>query len=681
MKNNLTLKLIAVYFLCFHSANAQWQVLNGPYGVETTSSVFLDSLCFSGTINGLAVSNDSGANWSYLNTGINGTQSKLEFNDGKLIYDRFFNTTGGIISLDSGRTWNTMTSLGAFPPVKYAIEAGTIYAWCEYGFLFYSIDNGVSWNAMYQPPSTNNTNCITADNNRLYVSKSSFGTGIGNMYFTDDLGATWDSLPTSGMASGSREVYQLIANGNQLYVVDHFEIYKSTDGGISWSLFTNGLPSNHSTRIFICNDKIYASLDNGGGLFQSDTSSAIFISINMGMPLENPISHMTQKNNKLYASSAAGLFSTDISSINWELSQNGIPFYSCNSIEAIDSTIFVGTYKGFHVSYNNGDNFTSIPLGETTSNFYLEGSDVYACGARGLASSDSGQTWTSINFPYGYYNQNLTDFCKSGNNYLGLNQDGLVKYSANSGNTWTTLTITPSTSVICMTSKGSEIFLGTSNGIYRSTNNGSSWTVYQSSLTVLKLKLVNNVLYAMTSSALYYSSNGSTWQNTNYPGSSPISFTVKNNVIVVSPGLFYTNNFGANWYSISAPTVPFQTGPRALCLTNDYLFAGFYNDTIYRLPSNLITATSEIISQESLFTISPNPVSSELNISFKNIISNSQSMEIYISDYLGRVLLTKFLLGTNENRVSINTQVFSSGVYYVSVLIGGKRVVGRFVKE
>ena len=110
MKNKLILKLIAFYFLCFQSVSAQWQVIEGPFGVETSSAVFLDSLCFSGTLNGLAVSNDNGTNWSYLNTGISGGyRSMLEFNDGKLIYDRFYNTSGGIISLDSGLTWNTMT--------------------------------------------------------------------------------------------------------------------------------------------------------------------------------------------------------------------------------------------------------------------------------------------------------------------------------------------------------------------------------------------------------------------------------------------------------------------------------------------------------------------------------------------------------------------------------------------
>ena len=107
MKNKLLFRSFVILFTFSIQSNAQWQNLLGPYGVSTTSSVFLDSTCFAGTTFGLTESNEAGQNWNYFITGISGTRSSLEFDEGTIIFDRSYNTSGGIYkSINNGSSWS-----------------------------------------------------------------------------------------------------------------------------------------------------------------------------------------------------------------------------------------------------------------------------------------------------------------------------------------------------------------------------------------------------------------------------------------------------------------------------------------------------------------------------------------------------------------------------------------------
>ncbi len=482
MKIKSTLVFVATLVFVFQSSFAQWQSLTGPFGLETSSAVFFDSLSFAATSSGLTVSSDSSQNWSIDSVGINGTTGKLIFKEGKLIYDRLFNTTGGLISLDSGKTWNVMTTAGPFPPIKYDISSDTIYVWCEYGALYSSANNGSSWTAMAVPPTSNNITDMAVDNGRMYGLRSSFGTGQGAVYYSDNLGANWQALPTTGITGTTIQPYQLIANGNQLFLVCNSDLYKSIDGGSTWNVFNSGLPSNyccysHFTRISISKNKIYASVSNDAGLFQSDTAVAAFTDISNGLPFETDVNSVSENQNYLYASTFAGLFRTEKNSIDWQLKQTGIQSLSFNAVEVKDSNLFIGTYNGFQVSHDNGDSFSSIPSGKSTANFYFDNNDVYASSARGYKSADDGYTWTDINFPYGFFSQSLTDFCIVNGNYFGLNVDQSLKYSANNGSTWNVVNGIPASTAFCIAANNGILFVGTSNGIYKSFNLGSTWNV------------------------------------------------------------------------------------------------------------------------------------------------------------------------------------------------------------
>lgn len=375
------------------------------------------------------------------------------------------------------------------------------------------------------------------------------------------------------------------------------------------------------------------------------------------------------------------MFRTNKNSIIWQLSQTGIQSSSFNAVEAKDSNLFIGTYNGFYVSHNNGDSYSAIPAGKSTANFYFDNNDVYACSARGYKSADNGYTWTNINFPYGFFSQSLTDLCIVNGNYFGLNIDQSLKYSADNGVTWNVVNGIPASTALCLVSNNGILYVGTSNGIYYSSNPGNTWSVALAGIFFRKIKIENGNVFALSSGALYVSyNNGSTWNNLNCPATNLNAFDIKNNTIIVSPGLFYTNNFGANWDSISAPVVPFQTAPTTLCMNNDYLFAGFYS-SVFRLPLSIITTSADVTINQNTLEISPNPVKDILHVHFKNKYYTDEKIVIKISDAMGRIVFEKRFSSSINEQIEINLSGLSKGIYIMQATVHGKQLVKKFVKD
>ncbi len=196
-----------------------------------------------------------------------------------------------------------------------------------------------------------------------------------------------------------------------------------------------------------------------------------------------------------------------------------------------------------------------------------------------------------------------------------------------------------------------------------------------------KIKIENGNVFALSSNALYVSYNiGSTWNNLNCPATNLNAFAVKNNTIIVSPGLFYTNNFGASWDSISAPVGPFQTAPTTLCMNNNYLFAGFYN-SVFRLPLSVITSVAETDLTQSGIEISPNPVKDVLHISFLNINGADEKVTIKIFDAMGRIVFEELISSSIKGKIEINLGGLSKGIYFIQATVYGEQLEKKFVKN
>ena len=301
-------------------ANIDWNE-RGPNNVGgRTRAILIDAndatnnTVWAGSIGGgLWKSTDSGATWSPVDDNFDNMMVTTLVQDPSDANTMYFGTGEGFVfdnigirgfgifkSTDGGTTWShlTSTSGNTFHFVhKLAINSsGTVFACTLNGGVQRSEDGGTTWtkvlgSGMHSATSNQGADIEIAANGDLYASLGIKSTTDG-MYKSTDNGTTWTKqaggLPTSGYGrieiacapSNDQKVYALYS---ETYPYDCYGIYRSDNGGTSWTSltvpgaygmanFTRGqafydlicaVDPNDADRVFIGGIDLLASKDGG----------------------------------------------------------------------------------------------------------------------------------------------------------------------------------------------------------------------------------------------------------------------------------------------------------------------------------------------------------------------------------------------------------------------------------
>jgi uncharacterized repeat protein (TIGR01451 family) len=179
-----------------------------------------------------------------------------------------------------------------------------------------------------------------------------------------------------------------------------------------------------------------------------------------------------------------GVFRTRNDGANWTLQTNGLPTgYDEISAFAVGpggpngTYLYMGSrYGGVFRSGDFGDLWTNVNGNLTNTNVValtVNGQDVFAATASGVFhSSNNGATWTQRGLNYV---QALTVVPITGGGTMlvaGTRYDGVL-VSTNNGTSWTQRL--SNYEIISFAVSGTNVFAGTSGGVYYSTNSGISW--------------------------------------------------------------------------------------------------------------------------------------------------------------------------------------------------------------
>lgn len=350
--------------------------------------------------------------------------------------------------------------------------------------------------------------------------------------------------------------------------------------------------------------------------------------------------------NGLFATtSSKGVFYSSNSDQNWVEKNIGLTNLKVYSIAANTNNLIVGTYgNGVYISNNNGDTWIPTASGISVPYIYalayLSNNIIAGTGGGGIfRSTNNGASWTNAGGT-----THIVNTIYVTPNYSFIGQGPYAYKSTDNGMTWINLISQSNTTIKCFaetdrTGGGKNIFVGTLNGVYKSSDDGTSW------------KATNN---------------GLTYQNVN-----AIVATGQNLFVATeNGGVFRSSDNGANWSQINTG-LPSNTNGRALILSNSSLFLGTSEGVIWKreLSDFGITDVKEIVGEIpntfELYQNYPNPFNPNTTITFTLAEDGLTTLKIY--DILGRevqTLVNEELKAGQVHRVEFDGSKLASGVYF-----------------
>ena len=381
-----------------------------------------------------------------------------------------------------------------------------------------------------------------------------------------------------------------------------------------------------------------------------DSSFAQWVQANA--PTANTVSCFAVNGVNLFAGTQnGGIFRSADNGTTWTAVDSGLTNLSINSLATSDTNLFVATLGGVFLSTNNGTSWTAVTSSLAFS-LAVSGVGVFAgTTSNVILSTDNGTTWRNIWTwaSSGEYKQ-LHALAISGPNlFVGAYEEygGGVFLSTKEDTNWTTVNAGLAYySIFSLATSGANLLAGTNDGVYLSTDNGSSWTGVMT-------QLANNV----------------------YP--TVLSFAVSGAAVfageVGGRGVSLSTDNGSSWRTVNEGLTNAYVS--SLAISGENLFAGISGGGVWRRPlSEMITSVkARSDASPPNFVLGqnfPNPFNPSTVITYQ--LSTSAFVSLTVFDILGKKVgtLVHERQNAGSHAVTFNAENLPSGIYFYRLQSG-----------
>jgi photosystem II stability/assembly factor-like uncharacterized protein len=506
-------------------AGAMRRSLGGPEGAEIRNIVPdpLDSqTIYLGTfVGGIHKSADGGDSWEAISNGL----PQIDFralavhpsNTSILLAAGF--AGGPLRSEDGGASWswsNTGTTASTGLEFVFdSVDPSRVY-FGSAGQMYVSNDTGVNWTEIVVP-GTSAKNAIVidpTDRDHLFV-----GTNTG-LFHSTDAGATWSQITSGFGAVTNPDVRAIIFDSQNASLVclaffsrstgDIGGIYRSTDGGMSWTAANAGIPS----YVNFDHDSLAADPFNEGHMYVAVKSNGVYKTTDGGLTWSLASSGFPAGARQMwavatglpagevYAGNAVpggGFYVSTNGAATWSRASNGLYAEYGNALEAEPADpqrFYFGTRGGILRRQDTTWErvCTDLPSTNTANRVYQDlfpaQSTIYA--SHGLllhsgvfVSLDDGASCTAR--PNGSYWTNGIGADPTDANHVFVTTGDGVFESLDAGQNWTARNV-GLTTLACSTIRFApddplRLYVGTDGGgVFRSTDGGLSWSAANTGL-------------------------------------------------------------------------------------------------------------------------------------------------------------------------------------------------------
>ena len=250
---------------------------------ETSSSQTLITMYLALRDKGIFRSIDGGAQWSPLNEGLAAEKISAVAAVGKTV---FAGTGNGLYRLDSS-IWEKLPLNTSGAICSLAVSGHNLYAGIAHEFLvtltrneieklmwnsrsdfvkiFHSADLGASWTEIWRE-NQDLPRGVLAGITVLAAGETLVALSLTQSRSTDG-GQTWTKLKDDRNFLRNIRLPAVIVNEKTYYKANLFGIHRTTDGGASWHLFMNGMMGTFIVDLVAFNNRLY--VHNGYEVYQS----------------------------------------------------------------------------------------------------------------------------------------------------------------------------------------------------------------------------------------------------------------------------------------------------------------------------------------------------------------------------------------------------------------------------
>lgn len=360
---------------------------------------------------GFYKSTDGGATWSFAGSGFSDLRIRGVAVDPHAPATVYVGTQygGAYKSSDRGDTWTSIT--GSLPGAVQAFAfdpsmPGVVYAGLETGDVYKSIDDGATWLGAATGLGSSSVNGLVVD---PYAPATLYAATFSGIYKTTNGGDSWTRVFVGFLFTIAIDP----ANPATLYAGgENGRVFKTTNGGGAWTSGVTTLPAAHvralaldpasSARVLV------GQIQGAGGVFGSadggatwEASGAGIVALSFGALALDP----SDPTIVYTGSGVSGLYKSTDAAGSWQAMSSGITASRNVRAIAVDpvtpTTVYAGTEAGVYKSVDAGSHWTLASNGLSILNVAclvidpVDPQTLYAGTSNGVfKSTDGAATWS-----------------------------------------------------------------------------------------------------------------------------------------------------------------------------------------------------------------------------------------------------------------------------------------------